>query len=83
MFGFGDEESSNNAAGYKMGSILGINSANLDAKQRKKLLQRIQMRSKDGGLGVTSVTETGEYASLAALAALANSDFGQHLGLVQ
>ena len=30
-----------------------------------------------------SVTETGEYASLAALAALANSDFGQHLGLVQ
>ena len=41
------------------------------------------MRSKDDGLGVTSVTETGECASLAALAALANSDFGQHLGLVQ
>ena len=83
IFGFGDEEDSNNIAGYMMGSILGINSANLDTKQRKKLLQRIQMRSKDGGLGVTSVTETGEYASLAALAALANSDFGQHLGLVQ
>ena len=82
-FGFGDEEDSNNAAGYMMGSMLGINSANLDTKQRKKSLQRIQMRSKDGGLGVTSVTETGECASLAALAALANSDFGQHLGLVQ
>ena len=41
------------------------------------------MRGKDGGPGVISVTETGEHASLAALAALANSDFGQHVGLVQ
>ena len=85
-FGFGDEEDSNNVAGYMMGSMrmLGINSKfGHESKQRKKSLQRIQMRSKDGGLGVTSVTETGEYASLAALAALANSDFGQHLGLVQ
>ena len=83
MFGFGDEEDSNNTAGYMMRSILGINGANLDTKQRKKLLQRIQIQSKDDGLGVTSVTETGEYASLKALAALANSDFGQDLGLLQ
>jgi carbamate kinase len=41
--------------------------------QRRQLVRKLQMRKRDGGLGITSLRDVGEYAHVAALSDVLNA----------
>ena len=73
FFGFGDGENTE-SMGLCMRLLLWLKPGEvMDDVQRRQLVRKLQMRKKDGGLGITSLRDVGEYAHVAALADVLNA----------